>query len=165
MHLIRSGGTTIIFYSLIEKIKDAVGYPVVVIGPENEVDHFKQDLGDCAQNLLFGPPVGFNQAAALMHKSAMLICNEGALNHLSVATGTPCVSIFGPHSSLYWSPQDVFPYHYHVKNSAVEVWSDPHFGLTVDDVLQKVIVLFKEIVNDRYSAANGPLYSVCVADN
>jgi ADP-heptose:LPS heptosyltransferase len=41
------------------------------------------------------------QAAAMIARAKVVICNEGALHHIAAAVGTPCVTIFGG----YISPQ------------------------------------------------------------
>lgn len=88
---------------------------------------------------LLAPPTTFNQAAALVKNSCMLICNDGGINHLSVALNVPSLAIFGNTSVAKWSPQGYFPQHYHLVNPEWKKQSDNRFGITPEAVFQKVL--------------------------
>jgi ADP-heptose:LPS heptosyltransferase len=57
------------------------------------------------------------EVAASLQKLDLLICNEGALNHLSCATQTKTLCLIGPTDAATWSPQEYFPHHYHMQNT------------------------------------------------
>ena len=118
---------------------------MVITGVPDELAGFKAALGTPPAGILYGPPTTFNQLAALITRCRMLVCIEGGVNHLSVATGTPAVAIFGPTSVSHWSPQGAFPHHYHVHNPH---WTDSHdrsFGVTPERVLGTVRRLLDEL--------------------
>jgi len=79
-----------------------------------------------------------NQAAALLKKSALLICNDGGLNHLSVATETPSIAIFGSIKPTRWSAE-IFKGHYHFFNEKHDSLMGDTFGIEPEDVFNKVM--------------------------
>ncbi len=53
---------------------------------------------------LIVPPMDLKQLAAFIEKCDMLITNDNGPMHISVAVGTPTVTIYGPTNSDNWNP-------------------------------------------------------------
>ena len=80
----------------------------------------------------------------MLKKCRLLICNDGGLNHLSVATQTPSIAIFSKHKPTRWSPAGVFKNHFHFYGpDNINTKGDNSFGIDIDEVFQKV----KSIIN------------------
>lgn len=109
---------------------------VLLWGP-SEVEDLEKVVAAMKYRPLIAPPTNYNQAAAMLKESALLICNDGGLNHLSVATGTPSLAVFGATSPKFWSPAGVFPNHYHMVNPNWDGRSDD-FGVSAEAVFKKV---------------------------
>ena len=95
-------------------------------------------------------PTNFNEAAAMLKKSELLICNDGGLNHLSVAVGTPSLAIFGNTNPLNWSP-DNFLGHYYLFNENFNSSKDNSFGISPEMAFGKVKLILNEIESGRRS--------------
>ena len=91
---------------------------------------------------VIGPPTNYNQIAALISECTLLICPEGGLNHLSVATGTPTIALFGKPVTASWSPEGFFPHHYHIFHPHEP--GDSSLRITPEEVLSKVHKLLSE---------------------
>jgi len=91
---------------------------------------------------IIAPPTTFNEAAAVLKECRLLICNDGGLNHLSVAVETPSIAFFGMHKPTRWSPSSVFKGYNHFYNEKASYKTDKTLGITVDEVFRKI----KEIV-------------------
>jgi ADP-heptose:LPS heptosyltransferase len=94
---------------------------------------------------IVAPPTDPARAAALMKRCRLLVCNDGGLNHLSVATGTPSIAIFGTTDPVVWSPASVFEGHYHIYKPGFDSLHDDTFGISPDEVFEKV----KEVLSQK----------------
>jgi heptosyltransferase-3 len=92
---------------------------------------------------LIAPATDYNQAAAMLQVCDLLVCNDGGLNHLSVATDTPSLAIFGNTSPETWSPEGLFPNHYHLCNPGGVQAMENCFGISPEDVFQKTVSIIK----------------------
>lgn len=63
----------------------------------------------------------------------------------SLAEIKPFLAIFGNTSLDVWSPEGVFPYHYHLYNPNRKQMSDDTYGITSEEVFHKVQNILKEI--------------------
>jgi ADP-heptose:LPS heptosyltransferase len=95
-------------------------------------------------------PTNFNEAAAVLKKCELLICNDGGLIHLSVAVGTPSLAIFGNTNPLNWSPNN-FVGHYHIFNENFDSSKDNSFGISPEMAFEKVKLILNEIQSRRGS--------------
>ena len=133
------------YSELIEKIGRKTKMQVMVLWGPQEYDDayavFKRSQGLAR----FAPPTDFNQAAAFLKKSRLLICNDGGINHLSVALGVPSLAVFGNTSPDMWSAQGYFPKHYHLFNPERKQGSDNNFGITPGEAFRKVASILTEI--------------------
>jgi ADP-heptose:LPS heptosyltransferase len=112
---------------------------VVLLWGPHETEDLERVQAAMTLRPLIAPATSYNQAAALLKASELLVCNDGGLNHLSVATGTPSLAVFGGTSPKFWSPQAVFPNHYHLANADWDGRSDD-FGITPEAVFNKIQV-------------------------
>jgi heptosyltransferase-3 len=110
---------------------------VVLLWGPDELADVETVAAAMTKDPLIAPPTTYNQAAAMLKACELLICNDGGLNHLSVATGTKSLAVFGRTSPACWSPQDVFPGHYHVFNPAWKGGAND-FGIRPEEVFEKV---------------------------
>ena len=82
-------------------------------------------------------PTNFNQVAALLKKSELLICNDGGINHLSVATEIPSLAIFGNTNPINWAATN-FKNHYYLYNKEFDSTKDNSFGISPKMAYEKV---------------------------
>jgi len=133
------------YAQLADLIYEKLNRQVVLLwGPDE-----KKDVETVVSNMTcrpqLAPPTDFNQAAAMLKACELLVCNDGGLNHLSVATQTPSLAIFGNTSPINWSPGSVFPRHHHLHNPLWPKMSDNLFGITPGQVFEKVRTIIEEI--------------------
>ncbi len=126
---------------VLEKTKNKV----VFIWAPDELEYVKMIISNMKNRPILAPKTTFNQAAAFLKKSYILICNNGGMLHLSVATETPTISLFGHSGVKVWSPQDVFPLHYHLFNPESKPGPDMTFGIRPEDAFDKLQALSREI--------------------
>ncbi len=119
--------------------------PVVFLWAPNELDDVKTIMTKMKEKALLAPPTSFNQAAAFLQKVSLLVCNDGGLNHLSVATQTAALAIFGNTNPEYWSPQGTFDNHFHLFNPDFERMTDSTFGIKSEEVVKKVKTILQNI--------------------
>ena len=92
---------------------------------------------------LVAPPTDLYQAAALVKRCRLLICNDGGLNHIAVTTGTPTLAIFGPTDPVAWSPASVFPTHHHLHCPDCDCANDDSFGISPGIAFDKVVEILE----------------------
>lgn len=85
------------FAELCGLLNDRWHLPIILSGSTQEVDIGRQIRERSSASIvdLIGK-VSFRQAAALIQKCRMLICNDSAVMHVAVAFGVPSLAIFGP---------------------------------------------------------------------
>jgi ADP-heptose:LPS heptosyltransferase len=84
------------------------------------------------------PPKDLRWVGALLKRCALLVCNDGGLNHLSVATATPTLALFGNSDPIVWSPASVFGHHHHIYKPGFDSMRDKSFGISSEDAFGKV---------------------------
>jgi len=133
-------------YSKLADLLIEAEYKVVLLwGPGEEND--AKIIKDKMENTPFiAPPTNFNQAAAMLKRSRILICNDGGINHLCAAIGTPSIAIFGSTSPLKWNPTDIGP-HYYLHNPKVNSRKDKTFGISPDEVFEKIKEILEGVTN------------------
>lgn len=133
------------YAALTDLILSRTGMKVVLLRAPGEVEDCRKVVEHSLKKPLIAPPTTFNQAAALVKSSRLLICNDGGVNHLSVALEAPSLAIFGNTSWRIWSPQEAFPNHYHLVNPAWRPMSDNSFGITPEEAFEKVLRILADI--------------------
>ena len=131
------------YAELADLIYEKLNRPVVLLWGPNEKRDAETVCRRMKQPALLAPPTDFNQAAAMLKACGLLVCNDGGLNHLSVATHTPSLAIFGHTSPVTWSPGTVFPLHHHLYNPDGQKQSDHQFGITPIQAFEKVNAILK----------------------
>lgn len=111
---------------------------ILLWGPDEK--HVVDTMTSCMNHLAFvAPPTDFNQAAAMLKKCSLLICNDGGLNHLSASVETPSIAIFGNTNPANWSPD--FPGHHYLFNPGFDSRYDNSFGISPEQVFDKLVKL------------------------
>lgn len=85
------------FAHLVARIGCELQLEVVILGDGNEVaigETIHQVAGSKV-HMLAGK-TSIKEAAAIIHKARLLVCNDSGLMHVGVAMGTPLVAVFGP---------------------------------------------------------------------
>jgi ADP-heptose:LPS heptosyltransferase len=135
------------FQKLIAIIYEKTGYRTVLTYAPSEEPVARQIAENSIDAALVGPPTTYNQVAALISRCKLLICHDSGINHLSVATGTPTIAIFARAPTAAWSPEGIFPLHYHLKNEIQP--GDQIFGSTPEEAYEKVELILAELQEQK----------------
>lgn len=84
------------------------------------------------------PATGIRWVGALLKRCALLVCNDGGLNHLSVATRTPTLAVFGNSDPVVWSPGSAFEHHHHLYKPGFDSMRDKSFGISPEEAFAKL---------------------------
>jgi len=133
------------FSTLADKLVTATKMQVVLLCGPKEYGDARAVLALSRHTRHLALSVDFNHAAAFLKHCRLLICNDGGLNHLSVALGVPSLAIFGNTPPEKWSPQGWFPYHYHLHHADRGARSGNHFGITPEEACQRVLSILDEL--------------------
>jgi len=128
---------------LADKIAETKMYEIVFLWAPSELNDVKYIMKLMQSRAILAPPTNFNQSAAFLKKVNLLICNDGGLNHLSVATRTPALAFFGRTKAIEWSPEGFVPNHFHLANPNYKYNGDQSFGITPDDAYKKFCEIMK----------------------
>jgi ADP-heptose:LPS heptosyltransferase len=126
------------FARLADLIQTRTGNRVVLLWAPGEVGDIESVKADMQTEPTLAPPTDPRQAAALLRRCRLLVCNDGGLNHLSVATGTRTIAIFGTTDPVVWSPASAFDHHYHVYKPGFDSLRDDSFGISPEEVFDEV---------------------------
>lgn len=137
------------FARLADLIQSGTACRVLLLwGPaELETAHHVESLMET--DPVFAPRTDLHQAAALLRRCRLLVCNDGGLNHIAVTTGTATLAIFGPTDPAIWSPASVFSHHHHLHRPDFDSEADDSFGVTPEAAFEKAV----EILSDRTGMA------------
>jgi len=127
------------YSDLADIIIEKLGLSVILLWAKSELVDCEKIQKTMRNNAVIAIPTDLNQAAALLKNTKLLICNDGGLNHISCATETKTIAIFGHTSPLDWSPSSVFSHHHHIYNNACKDKKDTTFGITIDEVFAKIL--------------------------
>lgn len=131
------------YAALCDRIIGSSNYKIVFIGAPDEQDDIKSVIKQMNEiSYLIAPKTDFIQAGALLEKADLLICNDGGLNHLSIAVETFSLAIFGNTDPILWSGFELGN-HFYLKNNNCDYSKDDTFGITSDIVYQQ----FEKIVS------------------
>lgn len=134
------------YIELISRISKKFKLPIIICWAPNEKSDAEKVFNKLNEKCILAPPTDLMQISALIKKSRLLICNDGGLNHLSVATKTKTLAIFGKTNPRDWSPASEFDTHQHLYNDKIpDDEKDQGFGIGVDEVFNKV----EKILNEK----------------
>lgn len=138
------------YAKLADLILEKIDLKIVLLWGPDEKNDVKKVLNSMKHKPIVALPTNYNQAATMLKKSELLICNDGGLNHLSVAVGAPSLAIFGNTNPLNWSP-DIFSGHYYLFNKNFNSSKDNSFGISPEMAFEKVKLILNEIQSGRGS--------------
>ncbi|MFA4992235.1 MAG: glycosyltransferase family 9 protein [Candidatus Omnitrophota bacterium] len=92
------------FKELAKDISERGGAKVVLLWGPGEEDLIKEIEGRGAKGVITAPKTTARQAAALMKRCAVVMCNDSGLLHLATSQGVNTVSIFGPTDEKVYGP-------------------------------------------------------------
>jgi ADP-heptose:LPS heptosyltransferase len=118
-------------------------YKVVLLWGPKELQDVENVSAIMKIEPIIAPPTDLEQAAALLKKCKMLICNDGGLNHLSVTTNTLTLAIFGNTNPKIWSPASEFSTHHHLYNEEFNSKNNNSLGITPEMAFNKVCELLE----------------------
>jgi ADP-heptose:LPS heptosyltransferase len=139
------------FAALADAIRTRLSLPVVLLWAPSERHDVDRMAAAMAEDPILAPPTDFEQAAALLEQAAVLVCNDGGLNHLAVAVATPSLAIFGKTDPGLWSPAGVFPSHAHVQDPEYAQRgsvTDATFGISTETAFSALTSLLKRVVSE-----------------
>jgi ADP-heptose:LPS heptosyltransferase len=127
------------YYSLLgDLIFEKFHLSVILLWAENEYIDCQYIYDNMKHKPIIAPSTTINQALALLNKTEILICNDGGINHLSCATETKTIAIFGTTNPDIWSPAIIFEHHHHLYKENFPSDNDDSFGISPHDVLNKI---------------------------
>jgi len=131
------------FAKLCDLIQTETDYITVLLwgpGERNKVDAVKENMQTTP---VIACPTTFNQAGALLKRSAMYIGNDGGINHLAIALETPSIAVFGatsnPKKWVAWHKQQ----HMYLRDWNFKNREDRSFNITPEQVFAKFKEYFK----------------------
>jgi ADP-heptose:LPS heptosyltransferase len=92
---------------------------------------------------VLAPETSLNEAAALLQRTELFLCNDGGINHLAAVVGARTIALFGVTDPVVWSPAAEFPTHHHLYNENNDAQQDDSFGISVEEV----VALAKEVLH------------------
>ena len=130
------------YAKLSDMIQENTDYKIIYLwGPGEEKD-CKYIMDKMKTKAVFAISTTFNEAGALLKQSNLFLGNDGGINHVSVAVGTPSIAIFGKHSNpkkwQAWHKKE----HVYVRNWDNNDRSDRTLGVSPEMVFEK----FKELI-------------------
>ena len=133
------------YATLVDHIHQNTSMQVVILwGPKEHTDA-QAVVQKAKQKPILAPATNFNQGAAFLKQCRLLVCNDGGINHLAVALHVPSLAILGNMPPEKWSPQGFFPHHYHLHNPSRENKSDNQFGISPQEVYEKVVDILSQL--------------------
>ncbi len=134
------------YAALCDRILKNTDYKIVFVGAPDEQNDIKRVTEQMSETSYFiAPKTDFIQAGALLEKADILICNDGGLNHLSIAVETFSLAIFGDTDPILWSGFELGN-HFYLNDDNCDYSKDDTFGISTESVYEK----FKEIVSSEH---------------
>lgn len=127
-----------------DRIIGETDFEVVLIGAPSE----KGDIRKVVENMKREPVIAdtpdFHAAAALLKKASFLLCNDGGINHLSVAVKTPSLAMFGKTDPIFWSAYETGE-HFYIKKENCDYENNDSFCIEPEEVFAK----FTELISSE----------------
>jgi len=125
------------YAKLCDKIIENTDYKLVFLGAPDEQKDINNVIEKMNEAVFKAPKTNFIQAGALLQKADLLICNDGGLNHLSIAVNTFSLVIFGNTDPILWSGYELGN-HFYLKNNNYNYSNDDTFGISVEQAFAKL---------------------------
>lgn len=95
------------FIRLINRIGSEYNLPIIITGSAGEREKAEDLIRSCRAARLYNlaGKTSIGMLAAVLKACAVFVGGDSAGIHIAAAVGTPTVSIFGPSSSVAWSPR------------------------------------------------------------
>jgi ADP-heptose:LPS heptosyltransferase len=126
------------FAGLADSIQTLTDDKVILLWGPREVGDVEMVRALMRTEPAVAPPTDLHQAAALLRRCRLLVCNDGGLNHIAAAIGTPALAVFGTTDPAVWSPASVFNHHHHLYKPGFDSMNDDSFGISPDEAFGKV---------------------------
>jgi len=137
------------YAEVVEGIRHELAVPVVLSGAPGEMADLERLHAMLSEPVPVKPPTSANQAAALLKRARLLLCNDGGMNHLSAAVKTPSLAIFGVTDTVNWAPT-IFPHHEIMFNPDPEQRRDDRFGIEPRQVIDRIKAMLDRIDRDTH---------------
>ncbi len=131
------------FAKLADRIVAELGLPVVFVWAPNELTDVEAVREQMNEQSILAPKTSLMEVAALLKRGRLLLCNDGGLNHLAVATKTETLAFFGNTDPADWSPASVYSHHHHLYNPRHDSSADFDFGISPNEAFRKVCEILK----------------------
>jgi ADP-heptose:LPS heptosyltransferase len=129
---------------LLDMIIEKTGYPVVLLWAPKEKRVVEKVIEFMQKKAFMAPATDFNQGGAMLKRSKLLICNDGGINHLSVAVKTPSIAIFAKTNPQRWGAVEL-PGHYALQAENMNLRTTYNFGIMPEQVFTQFKKTIKEI--------------------
>jgi len=128
------------YATLGDMIWEKFGLIVVLLGAKNEYADCSSVYELMNHKPIIAPETDINQALALLSRAKLFVCNDCGLNHLTCATETPTIAIFGMsyQNTIHWSPVVVSRCHHHLYHPDFPKDAENSFGITPEEVVRKI---------------------------
>ncbi|MFH1414872.1 MAG: glycosyltransferase family 9 protein [Elusimicrobiota bacterium] len=124
-----------------KKLIDQYGAKILILYGPSEKGYCEKIRSDIGSDALLLPETSLMQAAAVIKKASLCIFNCGGMKHISVAVGTPSVTIFGGTSHINWHPPGL---EWAVFLEGDYADGDSTFGINPGNVIKKIEVLMEK---------------------
>ncbi|MCF7858930.1 MAG: glycosyltransferase family 9 protein [Candidatus Cloacimonetes bacterium] len=129
---------------LLDMIIAETVFPVVLLWAPKEKQVIEKIDSFMQEKAFMAPETDFNQGGAMLKRSKLLICNDGGINHLSVAVKTPSIAIFSRTDPQRWGALEI-PGHYALQAKDAELRSASNFGIIPEQVFTQFKQALREI--------------------
>jgi heptosyltransferase-2 len=127
-----------LFAETADLLQKKFNYKIVIIWAPDEIDDATRMKNLMKTESILAPKTSFNEGAALLNKSVLLVCNDGGINHVAVSQEIPSVAIFGAKSAPdKWCAWHL-PRHIYLKDWNHFDLEDDTFNITSQQVIQKI---------------------------
>lgn len=152
-YVIVSPGTPVIYkqWSLdnyaktLDLIQSKYNLKIVMLWGPGEMDDVKYIVDKMERKPVIAPKTSFNEGGAMIKRALFFFGNDGGMNHVSVAVGTPSIAIFGPHTNpKKWQACHKIG-HLALRNYSCKDKNDRSLGISPEMALDSINKLLKDI--------------------
>ncbi len=141
-----------LFAKTADLVQEKFNYKIVIIWAPDEINDAKKMKNLMKTKAILAPKTSFNEGAALLQKSVLLVCNDGGINHVAVSQKIPSIAIFGAKSAPdKWCAWHL-PQHIYLKDWNHFDLEDDSFNITPEQVFNKITAHFNNKENKNLNA-------------